>query len=550
MDSTIFLASLFIYGPQFSLMVLLVSTVVIIFNRHHVPWWKHYYNFITYSSMICGAYWAFKLMGGTFGDFKADELYAFVLALLAYFVVNISLVAAYFFLLYRNQLIPILALFVRESLFAYIGILLFSLVLVIMILKTGFFGLFLFLIIAVLLSHVFKQLFLMYHELNDKANKDQRTGLFNHSYLEEKLDEYIKLYREEGKSFSFAMLDLDDFKKYNDLHGHPQGDKLLSFIGSIIKEECQSHEFVCARYGGEEFAIIMPGLDKNKARMFINQLRKRINNSPFDGVDVLPHGCISFSAGVMEMNSDTFEKSQLVGFSDRAMYISKSKGKNVVTIYGEQTYLPQLFEHEINELEQQIRVFLSKDVYTFKHSKRVYSYAVDMAEVLGLCEEERRMLILGALIHDIGKLEVPREVLNKRAKLTSDEWELIKKHVTFGKEFLLATGKYADLVPLVELHHERYDGNGYPHALKGTEIPRLARMLCIIDSFDAMTTERPYQRTKSFHEALDEMRRCTGSQFDPELVVPFIRYIEGRIEQGDIPEEALQAMEQQQNQEA
>ncbi|WP_245850841.1 bifunctional diguanylate cyclase/phosphohydrolase [Paenibacillus herberti] len=390
----------------------------------------------------------------------------------------------------------------------------------------------------------------MYHELNDKANKDQRTGLFNHSYLEEKLDEYIKLYREEGKSFSFAMLDLDDFKKYNDLHGHPQGDKLLSFIGSIIKEECQSHEFVCARYGGEEFAIIMPGLDKNKARMFINQLRKRINNSPFDGVDVLPHGCISFSAGVMEMNSDTFEKSQLVGFSDRAMYISKSKGKNVVTIYGEQTYLPQLFEHEINELEQQIRVFLSKDVYTFKHSKRVYSYAVDMAEVLGLCEEERRMLILGALIHDIGKLEVPREVLNKRAKLTSDEWELIKKHVTFGKEFLLATGKYADLVPLVELHHERYDGNGYPHALKGTEIPRLARMLCIIDSFDAMTTERPYQRTKSFHEALDEMRRCTGSQFDPELVVPFIRYIEGRIEQGDIPEEALQAMEQQQNQEA
>ncbi|PLT47541.1 hypothetical protein B8V81_1765 [Paenibacillus pasadenensis] len=550
MDSTIFLASLFIYGVKFSLMVLFVSAIIIVINRRTVAWWKHYYNFITYSAMIIGAHWAFQWMDGTTGDFIVGEIYAFVLALIAYFSVNIILVAAYFFLLYRNQLIPVLALFVRESLFAYIGILLFSLVLVIMVLKTGFFGILLFLIIAVLLSHVFKQLFLMYHEINDKANKDQRTGLFNHSYLEEKLDEYIKLYREDGKTFSFAMIDLDDFKKYNDMYGHPQGDKLLGFVGSIIKEECEPHGYLAARYGGEEFAIIMPELDKNKARAFVNHVRKRVNNAPFDGVDVLPHGCVSFSAGIIEMSADTYEKSQLVGLSDRAMYISKSKGKNVVTVYGEQTYLPQQFEHEINELEQQIRIFLSKDVYTFKHSKRVFSYAVDMAGILELGEEERRTLILGALIHDIGKLEVPREVLTKRSKLDKDEWEIIKKHVTFGKEFLLATGKYTDLVPLVELHHERYDGGGYPHGLKGTEIPKLARMLCIIDSFDAMTTERPYQRTKSFAEALDEMHRCTGTQFDPELVLPFIRYIERRIELGDIPDEALEAMEQQRKQEA
>ncbi|QJC53494.1 diguanylate cyclase [Paenibacillus albicereus] len=550
MDSTIFLSSLFIYGVKFSLMVLLVSAIIIVINRKTVAWWKHYYNFITYSAMIIGAHLAFQWMGGTTGSFIVGEMYAFVLALVAYFCVNILLVASYFFLLYRNQLIPVLALFVRESLFAYIGILLFSLVLVIMVLKTGFFGILLFLIIAVLLSHVFKQLFLMYHEINDKANKDQRTGLFNHSYLEEKLDEYIKSYREEGKPFSFAMIDLDDFKKYNDMYGHPQGDKLLGFVGSIIKEECEPHGYLSARYGGEEFAIIMPELDKNKARAFVNHVRKRVNNAPFDGVDVLPHGCVSFSAGIIEMSADTYEKSQLVGLSDRAMYISKSKGKNVVTVYGEQTYLPQQFEHEINELEQQIRIFLSKDVYTFKHSKRVFSYAVDMAGILELGEEERRTLILGALIHDIGKLEVPREVLTKRSKLDKDEWDLIKKHVTFGKEFLLATGKYADLVPLVELHHERYDGGGYPHGLKGTETPKLARMLCIIDSFDAMTTERPYQRTKSFAEALDEMHRCTGTQFDPELVVPFIRYIERRIELGDIPDEALEAMEQQRKLEA
>lgn len=550
MDSTVFLASLFVYGIQTTLLVLLISTIFIASIKRQVSWWKHLLNFSIYSVMIVSAHQTFHWIGGIVGDFNTDRIYSYISALVMYFCVNVILITLYYYLLDKGKLIEISKLFIKEVLFAYLSILLLSMVLVILIMHAKLFGLFLFLVIVVVLSHVFKQLFLMYHEINDKANKDQRTGLFNHSYLEEKLDEYIKLYREDGKTFSFAMIDLDDFKKYNDMYGHPQGDKLLGFVGSIIKEECEPHGYLAARYGGEEFAIIMPELDKNKARAFVNHVRKRVNNAPFDGVDVLPHGCVSFSAGIIEMSADTYEKSQLVGLSDRAMYISKSKGKNVVTVYGEQTYLPQQFEHEINELEQQIRIFLSKDVYTFKHSKRVFSYAVDMAGILELGEEERRTLILGALIHDIGKLEVPREVLTKRSKLDKDEWEIIKKHVTFGKEFLLATGKYTDLVPLVELHHERYDGGGYPHGLKGTEIPKLARMLCIIDSFDAMTTERPYQRTKSFAEALDEMHRCTGTQFDPELVLPFIRYIERRIELGDIPDEALEAMEQQRKQEA
>ncbi len=550
MDSTVFLAALFIYGARMAFIVLLLSAIIIAFYKKQVPWWKHMINFAVYTIMIASAQAVYSSMGGMENGFSLSMLPAYFLSLTVYFIVNVLLIAGYYFLLYKGKLVvEISRLFLQECIFAYLITLLLAIVLQILIVNTHFFGLFLFLIIAVLLSHVFKQLFFMYHEINDKANKDQRTGLYNHSYLEEKLDDFIKTYREDGKIFSFAMLDLDDFKKYNDLYGHPQGDKLLSFVGSIIKAECEPHEFVCARYGGEEFAVIMPGYGKNEARKFINQLRKTVNNSPFEGVEILPHGCVSFSAGVMEMNADTYEKSQLVGLSDRAMYISKSKGKNTVTIYGEQTYLPQKFEHEINELEQQIRVFLSKDVYTFKHSKRVFSYAVDMAEKLGLNEEERRTLILGALIHDIGKLEIPREVLTKRAKLSKEEWELVKQHVTFGKEFLLASGTYSDLVPLVELHHERYDGTGYPHGLKGTEIPKLARLLCIIDSFDAMTTERPYQRTRTFAEAVEEIQACSGSQFDPELAVPFIAYVNRRIEQDDIPEEIIQQLREQQERE-
>ena len=207
----------------------------------------------------------------------------------------------------------------------------------------------------------------------------------------------------------------------------------------------------------------------------------------------------------------------------------KSKGKNTVSVFGEEYHLPQSLEQDINELEQHIKIFLSKDVYTFKHSKRVFSYAVDMADVLRLSVEERRLFVLGALVHDIGKLEIPRDILNKKTKLTLEEWEIVKKHVLWGKEFMLVTDKYKDLVPLVELHHERFDGKGYPLGLTGIEIPRLARMLCIIDSFDAMTTERPYQNTKSYEEALEELRQCRGTQFDPELTNHFIHYIESKL---------------------
>jgi HD-GYP domain-containing protein (c-di-GMP phosphodiesterase class II) len=155
---------------------------------------------------------------------------------------------------------------------------------------------------------------------------------------------------------------------------------------------------------------------------------------------------------------------------------------------------------------------------------------MEMAEYLDLRGEDRRLLALGAFIHDIGKLEIPRDILNKKSKLTGDEWEIVKKHVIWGKEIVSVTGKFKDLVPLVELHHERFDGNGYPNGLKGEEIPRLARLLSIIDSFDAMTTERPYQETKSFFDALREIQRCAGTQFDPDLAAQFIDYIKGKPE--------------------
>lgn len=533
MDSSVYLAAVFVYGVRFTLFILLINSVVSFFHHRQVMWWKHLLNMSIYVLMIIGAHYIYNLLGGVAGSFDIQHLSAYIFALVVYFLTNVLLVGVYYFLLYKGKLYEIIKTILTDAIFAYLSTLLLSIVLVILIVNSRTFGLFLFLAIAVLLSHAFRQLFKMYSEVSDKANTDQRTGLYSHSYFEEKLDEYIKQAREEGIPLSLALLDLDDFKKYNDAFGHPQGDRLLGFFGKIVKNECEPNELFAARYGGEEFSIIMPGYTKNRAKEFVDALRKKINDTPFDGVDVFPHGCVSFSAGILEVNQETYDKSQLIDWADRAMYVAKSKGKNTVFIHGEQNNLPQRLEHDINELEQQIKIFLSKDVYTFKHSKRVFSYAVDMAEVLKLSEEDRRLLVLGALVHDIGKLEIPRDILNKQTKLTNDEWEIVKKHVLWGKEIVLVTDKYKDLVPLVELHHERFDGKGYPHGLKENEIPKLARMLCIIDSFDAMTTERPYQATKSFDEALAELRRCSGTQFDPELTEYFIQYIESKMISGE-----------------
>jgi len=529
MDSSVFLASAFVYGASFTLTVLLLSSIVYTFLNRQVAWWKHLTNFSIYTGMITSAAVTFHFFQGEEGPFRSAYFYAYISALTVYFALNVLLIGFYFYL-QKGKLSEILKDIFKESLFAYLSTLLLSLVLVILLHSSSLIGLFLFLAVGILLSHAFRQIFSMYSAMSEKANKDLRTGLYSHSYFEEQLESYAKQFRTDGTSFSLALLDLDDFKRYNDTYGHLQGDRLLARFGELVNRECGGSPMIAARYGGEEFAVILPGCGVRDAFDFINGLRKRVNDQPFEGVEVFPHGCISFSAGIVEMTGEIYDKSQLVDRADQALYAAKNKGKNTVWLYGDQ--LPVTPESDlavdIQEIEQQVKIFLSKDVYTYKHSKRVFSYSVDMAGMLRLNEQERRQFILGALIHDIGKLEIPRDVLNKKTKLTGEEWEMVKKHVLWGKEMILAIGKFKDLVPLVELHHERYDGRGYPYGLQGNEIPRLARMLCIIDSYDAMTTERPYQQTKTEQEALQELKAHSGTQFDPELAELFIRYIEGK----------------------
>ncbi len=530
MDSSVFLASIFIYGHSFTIDVLIIYAVIFALTQRKIEWWKHIFNFSLYTLMIQIAYQSFIFSGGQVGIVQMDNLLPYVASLTSYFIANVVIIGVYFLLSASERLANVLKGMVKDALATYVSTLLLSLVLVILISAENMFGLALFTFMAFLLSQAFRQHFELYQEVAAKANKDYLTGLNNHGYFKELLEKELIAARESEKPLCVALLDLDDFKKYNDLNGHIQGDQLLKEFGNLLEVESAPKGFIVSRYGGEEFSVIMPNTSRNEALGFINQVRKKTNDTVFKGVESLPYGCLSFSAGITQWKKETFNTSELLSKADQALYFAKDQGKNLVQVYNEHTdYSVQRslnLEKELAEAEHQLKIFLSKDVYTYRHSKRVYQYAVDFSKKLNLSDHERKTLILGALVHDIGKIEIPRDILNKKGKLEPHEWEIMKKHVTWGKEIISIDKKLEDLVPLVELHHERYDGKGYPYGLKGKTIPKLARILCIIDSFDAMTTERPYQKTKTFAEGIAELRKWSGRQFDPQFVEPFINMIE------------------------
>lgn len=531
LDSSVYLACIFIFGPSLSLLVLLLGSIALLF----IEWgktalWKHLNNFAVYCIMITSSGFIFTEFGGRQGPLLSSHLAAYASAMAFYFILNLLLVGLFYYLVFHENLYTTLKEMLTDAVLAYLCTLVLSLVLTVLLYYNGITGLALFLGLSILISYSFKRLFNMYRDIEERANRDQRTGLFNHSYFETALEEEMRKSQTTGSALSLTMIDIDDFKKYNDHFGHLKGDGLIVFLAELLKRETASTDIIVSRYGGEEFTLLMPGHDAPAARVFIERLRKTLNNSIFEGTEIFPQGCLAFSAGIAGYQPDVHFKSELVDHADQALYYAKKQGKNMVHIYGNQSLLERDidFSQDVRDIEQQLNLFMYKDLETFKHSKRVFRYAMDISELLELDSLSKRQFTLGALIHDIGKLEIPWGILNKKDKLAPEEWEMVKWHVTWGKEMALTNTKYKDLAPFIELHHERYDGKGYPYGFKGEEIPRLCRMLTIIDSFDAMTTERPYQPTKSFEEAIVELRACAGSQFDPELTELFIGYIEAR----------------------
>lgn len=371
------------------------------------------------------------------------------------------------------------------------------------------------------------------NELQTLVNEDGLTGVYNHRYFYDKLREKMHISEVENEKLSLIFMDIDYFKHYNDLYGHQKGDEALKKIGKLLKSIARENDLV-ARYGGEEFAIILPNTSEEEATKIAERIRNKVEKTYFEGQENQPNANFTVSVGIAVFPDKAKSELELVKCADDALYRAKFFHKNRV-----ETYVSVLDElkrdlnEEENALVTSIKTLISiinaKDKYTYSHVERVVIYSRLMAKKLGLSEEEKKQLIYGAYMHDIGKINIPNEILTKKMRLTKEEWEILKQHPKDGVEIIKSVNSLKDVVPLILYHHERYDGFGYPVGLKEKEIPYLARVLTVIDSFDAMTSSRPYNKRKTYDEGLVELERCSGTQFDPEIVGIFSDVVKENI---------------------
>lgn len=354
---------------------------------------------------------------------------------------------------------------------------------------------------------------------------DNLTKLYNHKFFHEKLDEEITKARLQNSRLALLILDIDYFKHYNDMLGHPAGDKLLFEFSSILRQ-CVRGKDLIARYGGEEFAIILSDSDSKLAVDVAERIRRSIEKYPFEGREVQPKGKLTVSIGIACYPDNAVTKEILIKFAEEALYRAKHTNKNKVTLYFSvfddlKSELDQSELNLLNTIKTLITVINAKDKYTYGHSERVVKYATELAKYLGLSENQIKYVKYGAYLHDIGKIEINRETLNKIGPLTNKEWGILRCHPQWGTEIIKPVTHLSQIIPQVLHHHERYDGKGYPHNLKGIDIPLNARLLTVVDSFDAMITCRPYQKAKNIDEAVSELTRNAGTQFDPQMVDAF-----------------------------
>lgn len=332
---------------------------------------------------------------------------------------------------------------------------------------------------------------------------DSLTGLYNRAYLDEEIKEF------DNKHFyplSVIMIDLNGLKLVNDTHGHMAGDEMLKETANLIKKSVRSEDLV-ARWGGDEFLVLLPQTTNKDANKISEEL---LNNCDNKFVYDIP---ISIAVGTATKNSpeanDRHLTKTLIAAEDD-MYkqkLSNSRSDRSSILYA------------------LLKTLEAKSYETENHTLRMREIAKQIGEKIGLSDSELNKLNLLITLHDIGKINIPEEILIKEGNLNNQEWEAIKSHPITGYRIALATEEFAHVADGILAHHERWDGKGYPQGLKGKEIPLLARIAAIADAYEVMSNGRPYQDSKTQEEIIAEFKRCSGTQFDPELVQAFLEDI-------------------------
>jgi diguanylate cyclase (GGDEF)-like protein/PAS domain S-box-containing protein len=373
-------------------------------------------------------------------------------------------------------------------------------------------------------------------EAVQRADLDSLTGLWNHRGFQRRLEDEADRVQRSGGRLVMAMVDVDNFKFFNDVYGHPVGDEILRQVASALSASCRSYDTL-ARFGGDEFALLATVPETEDVESLAERLRGALSDLGYTppGYDtVIPVGT---SVGFAVFMEEAATRLELVDLADQRLRAAKAGESTKAALV--ESFRAQFAKSRagFSMLSALVNAVDVKDRYTCRHSEDVMVYSLQIASALGLDAAAQQTIAVAALLHDVGKIGVPDDILRKPGRLTAAEFEAIRQHPEMGANIVGAVSGFEEALGAIRHHHERWDGGGYPNGLAGTQTPLFARLMAVADAFSAMTTDRPYRKGMPPSQARRILEEGAGTQWDPGCVRAFV------LAQGTVPaQDAIQPL--------
>ena len=375
----------------------------------------------------------------------------------------------------------------------------------------------------------------LFTDAQGRADHDAMTGLYHHRAMHQRLSEEVERAKSSNVPFAIMLMDLDRFKLFNETYGHSVGDRIICRSAESLRDALLTTD-ILGRYDGDEFLVILPGADRAAARLIAQSLIVSISTTVFRPEENAERMPLTLSVGIAVYPSDGTTSLELIAVVETATLEAKHAGGNryQLSTQGDTDSDHIIDLRSFGVLDALITAVDHKDRYTRDHSDEVATYAQLLAHEIGLPARQYALLHEAGLLHDVGKVGVPDAVLRKPGKLTESEYDAMKQHVVLSEALLrclLPPETDTDILEAVRHHHERWDGRGYPRGLSGADIPLIGRVMIVADAVSAMHMDRPYRTGLTHEQIIAELRRGAGTQFDPQLIEPFIAAFIQYVEQ-------------------
>jgi diguanylate cyclase (GGDEF)-like protein len=362
------------------------------------------------------------------------------------------------------------------------------------------------------------------------AITDGLTGLHTRRFFEAQLPLEVQRSRRSGAPLAVIIVDIDRFKSINDQYGHPAGDAALVEVAFRLRTAARAGD-VLARYGGEEFALLLPGASPEDLAGIAQRLREQVASSPIP-VSGDTWIAVTVSIGVASYPDHGNLEGGLIAVADRALYAAKSAGRDRVVVGVASRGDPHACDEDAEMVEYLFRAADEVDcaLSNYQHSKAISLWAMVMAAELGSDLATIRRAAIAGRLHDVGKIVIPASILAKPSTLDAEEWRVMREHPDYGHRLASAVPGFEGVAEAIRQHHERCDGTGYPQGLSGRSIRIEARLIAVCDAWAAMLSDRPYHVMRTPEQARQELIRCRGNQFDPDVVDLFLALqAQGRV---------------------